>query len=95
MEKEYKLGDQIIFDSFYKRKSSYKLQGTYNRRFKEWEIQKYKTPQNGIVIGYRNLSNGFTDYEQEVGTMFTPTENFKAILVVFSMHRNAILVPIN
>jgi len=93
MGKNYKTGDLITFDSFYKRKTSYKLHGTYNRRFKEWEIIKSKAPQNGIVIGYRNLSNGFTDYEAEVGTMFTPTETFRAILVVFSMYRNPIFVP--
>jgi len=93
MGENYKLGDQITFDSFYKRKTSYKLQGTYNRRFKEWDITKNKTTHNGIVIGYRNISNGFTDYDEEVGTMFTPTETFRAILVVFSMYRNPIFVP--
>lgn len=94
---KYEMGDKIIFDKFFKRVTTYKKQGgsARDRRFKQWDISTFKTPKKGIVIGYRNLSNGFTDYNQEAGTMFTQTECFKAMLVVFSMYKKPILIPVD
>lgn len=93
---EYKLGDKIIFNKFFERKTTRKPIGetSFIGRFKQWDIEHLKSPKEGLVIGYRTLSNGYTDFEDGVGTIFEQTESFKAMLVVFSMFKKPILVPI-
>lgn len=68
--------------------------GTYNKQRKLWE-EKAITPRSGILIGYRNLSNGTREWESEVGYIYTPEEHFRAALVVFSDRENPVYAPIS
>jgi hypothetical protein len=61
---------------------------------KYWEPTPI-TPRKGILIGYRNLSNGVRDWESEVGYIYTPKKYLRAAVVVFSDRENPVYVPVS
>lgn len=83
----FSLGQQITVESVLKRKTKYSTPNEYGRskRLKVWEKVPLKQSKTAIIIGIRNLSNGNTDYDSEVGYMYNPTEYFKALLVVSNL----------
>lgn len=84
----FSLGQQITVDSVLKRKTKYSTPDKYGRskRLKIWEKVPLKQSKTAIIVGIRNLSNGNTDYDSEVGYMYNPTEYFKGLLVVSNLN---------
>jgi hypothetical protein len=68
--------------------------GTYRAELKVWE-EKATEPRQGLLIGYRNLSNGTREYDSECGYLYIPKEYFRAAVVVFSERENPVYVPIS
>lgn len=93
---KYKLlGEKVIFNTQYKRVSSYKQRSEkseYKGHYKEWTEVDSKFKQ-GIVVGYRTISNGFVDYDD--AATFDKKEHLQAVLVSFSLYRKPVLVPVN
>lgn len=53
--------------------------------YKEWVEKPHEG--EGTIIGQRTLQNGFSIWEDEVGSVFTPKEYIKAYLVVNDMNK--------
>lgn len=83
----FSLGDKIKVDSILKRVVKYSEPNEYgiNKRLKVWKNVPLKESKTAIIIGIRNLSNGYTDHDREAGDIYNPTEYFKALLVVSSL----------
>ena len=88
------LGQKITVTSVLKRKTIYSTPNEYGRskRLKVWEQEPIKQSKDAIIVGVRNLSNGDTDYDSEVGYMYNPTEYLKALLVVSNLNNAPYLV---
>jgi hypothetical protein len=80
---------KITIDSKLHRSRGYQSYGDIGWRVRTrfWEDRKFRegVTKEVIVIGVRTLSNGKTEYEEEVGNMYTPITYFKALLVVESL----------
>lgn len=61
---------------------------------KRWEPKAIE-PRDGVLIGWRTLSNGTRAWHEEEGYCYTATEHFGAALVVFSLRENPVYVPID
>lgn len=85
----FSLGQQITVDFVLKRKTKYSTPNEYGRskRLKVWEKVPLKKSKTAIIVGLRNLSNGNTDYDGDVGYMYNPTEYFRALLVVSNLNK--------
>lgn len=91
-----KLGQPITFTKTLMRKDEYRRNDFgWNERYREWKTEELREPKNGIIIGYRNLSNGRADYEHECGWLYTPQSHFKALVVVTSLRSKPIIVPMS
>ena len=66
------------------------LRGAFNR--KEWVIDRFKHPQEGTIIGFRNLSDGESEYCQDDPIVYHPKRYFKALLVIFNEVENPVYV---
>lgn len=93
-----KLGDTFTVTQVYRRRGrSVPMIGkghTYHVTRKEWFIWPIK-PRDAIFLGWRTLSNGVREWENEVGAIYTPDKDgyIKAALVCFSPHENPVYVP--
>ncbi|OGC76243.1 hypothetical protein A2619_02195 [candidate division WWE3 bacterium RIFOXYD1_FULL_39_9] len=89
----FKLGDKVIVKSTLQRMWQRReaKPGKPLKKYKSWE-EKPIEERIGLFIGYRTLSNGFIEWEDEVGNIFFPKEYFKAALVVFSEREKPVLV---
>jgi hypothetical protein len=58
-----------------------------------WTRQELKEPVVGYYIGKRTIKDGVVEWvDSEVGNVFLPKRNHKALLFVLSEHRNPIYV---
>lgn len=56
-------------------------------------VQWNKGYMEGVIVGWRTLSNGDVEYGGWDGTTeFSPTEHFKAYLVAYDMRRKPVYV---
>lgn len=93
---DFRLGQRVIFTHPLERR------GTWNaekrRAGKAWKHSSYekaaREEHEGIIIGKRTLANGDTQWEDEVGTMFFPTEHFQAYLIATTLHRKPSVVRV-
>lgn len=58
---------------------------------KEWQANAFAPEREGIIIGKRTLSNGYTRWE-EYGTEYAPAEHFTAYLIVTDLHSKPVHV---
>ena len=88
-----KLGDKVVVKSILQRMRQ-RREVKPGKPFKEYKLWEEKQIEEriGLFIGYRILSNGFIEWEDEVGNIFFPKEYFKAALVVFSEREKPVLV---
>lgn len=90
----FALGQKIIINSFLKRKISYyEVNQSYKNRGKEWVDIPLEKDKIVIVLGIRTLSNGTTEHDPEVGTMYSPETYLKALLVVGSLYEKPFYTP--
>jgi hypothetical protein len=93
------LGDTLIITQVYKRRErSVPVDGkghVYHVTRKEWIIWPIK-PRGAIFLGWRTLSNGVREWEDEVGAIFIPDKDgyLKAAMVCFSTRENPVYVPV-
>ena len=89
------LGQLITVDHVLKRRTKYSTNEYGNsKRLKNWEKLPLEKSKTAVVIGIRNLSNGYTSYDNEIGYMYNPTEYFKALLVVSALSKSPYFVNI-
>lgn len=88
---DYKLGQIIEAKSQLQRKGKY-LDGE-NKELKTWVEYPLKETKKVMVIGARNLQNGYNDYLSEYGAVFNYTETVKALLVVENLNRKPFYIP--
>jgi hypothetical protein len=81
------LGQRIKVFSKYKRVHKYDSGHVGIRIWKETPINT-----DGIIIGFRTLSNGTVTYNEE-GAYFNPSDHFRAILVVSNVNNKPYFVP--
>jgi hypothetical protein len=86
---DFKFLDKIMVKSKLRRTETI-LSGAYNR--KEWVIDQFKHPKQGVVIGWRTLSDGVSEYYTDEPTRYHPKIHFKALLVVLNEKQNPIYV---
>jgi hypothetical protein len=86
---KFKFLDKIMVKSKLRRTETI-LCGACNR--KEWVMDRFKHPKQGVVIGWRTLSNGELEYYSDEPTMYHPKSHFKALLVVLNEKQNPIYV---
>lgn len=91
------LGDTLTITQVYRRRTrsvSNERGSGYHTR-KEWYIWPIKERQ-AIFLGWRTLSNGVREWEDEVGAIYQPDKDgyIKAALVCFSTRENPVYVPI-
>jgi len=67
---------------------------SWERSIKEWVTKELPKETEVMVVGIRTLSNGTTNWEDEIGNIFTPKEYFRALLVVENMKRKPFYVNI-
>jgi hypothetical protein len=84
---DFSLGQQITIASVLKRMTKYSTPDEYGRskRLKVWENIPLEKPNTAIVVGVRTLSNGYTDWDREIGNIYNPAKYFKALLVVSTL----------
>lgn len=58
---------------------------------KEWQANAFAPEREGIIIGKRTLSNGYTRWE-DYGTEYAPAEHFTAYLIVTDLHSKPVHV---
>jgi hypothetical protein len=88
-----KYGDRVEYNQVLKRIYRYEQKDRYSTRIKEWKIVEISTNKTGMFLGYRWLSDGVTDWDSEVGYIYTPKKYFKAMLVSPSEKENPVYVP--
>ncbi len=85
------LGDKVTFTATLQRRQKASDYGTH----KYWHRADC-APQTGILIGRRMLSNGKRVWDgNEEGFSYRPTEQVRAALVAFALHRAPVLVPLD
>ena len=94
-----KFGDSVSVNIILERSHKVKIRngskgGTFRAQCKFWREKAIAT-RVGILIGYRNLSNGTREWEGDVGYIYSPDEHFRAALVVFSERENPVYVPLS
>jgi hypothetical protein len=93
-----KFGDVVSIKEKYKRvwgqrQSNYG--GTpHNAHTKEWKRVPF-VHDSCLFLGYRMISNGWNEYEYEVGYVFAAIESFKAALVCPGPNKNPVYVPLD
>jgi hypothetical protein len=63
---------------------------------KWWEERPLETPRDGLYIGKRTISDGYTEVEdtgEGVLYIYNPEQHYTAALVVFSERERPVLVP--
>lgn len=80
------LGKRITVFRYLKRKSKYKIDKSINEykatEFKEWQDVDFKNPKEVMIVGVRTLSQGYNQWDSDMGNMYTPQSYFSALLVV-------------
>ncbi len=79
-----KTGDKITVQSRLRRCQGSRQYGKntpYNRRYKSWQAVDL-LPCEVLFLGYRTLSNGWTDWESECGYIYEHDKYIKAALVI-------------
>lgn len=87
-----KFGDKVIARGSLRRTEDYVPHGM-NRAY--WVPVVWKTPQSGILIGWRHLSDGEVDVSYDEGSQYYPKKHFKVGLVVFNERQNPRYIPMN
>ena len=64
----------------------------YSQRLKKWDRWPFNTPRDALYIGYRTKFDGETEWIDEEGEVFTPTEHHELWLVVEDERRNPYFV---
>lgn len=82
-------GDKVVVSG---RLDRYTLGGMRSRR-KQWRLQRWNTPRQGIYIGKRTLANGLAEFSYDEPIIFRPEEYIFAALVVFNERENPVYVP--
>lgn len=66
---------------------------TVNRReVRHWDRTPLAAPVSGILIGWRTLSDGRVQYDEDGLSEFCPDAHFRAALVATGPHRRPVLV---
>ncbi len=87
------LGTKVNFDKrYYRVKKNERDEFSFNKKIREWESRHVCYGKPGIIIGVRNLQNGYIYHEEGV-KMFEPTQFIKAYLVVVDLALNPIYIP--
>lgn len=74
-----KLGDRVTFTA--------RLVRENHGRNASWDRLECK-PTTGFLIGYRTLTNGRRNYDENYGITYEPTEYINVALVAFSLPMN-------
>lgn len=90
-----KVGDKITVLKRYVRKTELRRDRNdiFQGRWKIW-VEKEIAPVDCFIIGIRTISNGRTESDPEVGTMYEAREHMKAILVVRTLYSKPFLIPL-
>lgn len=80
------LGDSVVFSAVLRRKSRVE--------HRQWMPMECNDTA-GILIGYRTLSNGTTEWDREEGTIYHPTEYINVALIAYSLYRAPIYAPLD
>ena len=59
-----------------------------------WDRLECK-PTTGFLIGYRTLTNGRRNYDENYGITYEPTEYIAVVLVAFSLNRSPAYVGLD
>jgi len=87
---EFQFLDRIMVKSKLRRTETV-MRGVFNK--KQWDIDRFKHPKGGVVIGWRTLSNGESEYSCcDEPIVYHPKEHFKALLVVIDEKHKPIYV---
>lgn len=87
---EPKFLDKVKIKSKLRRTETF-LRGRYNK--KEWVINRFKHPKKGLVIGFRTVSNGLTEFSGGDDPIIYHAEKYiKVLLVVINEKQNPIYV---
>lgn len=67
--------------------------------WRSWAVQnnKDRTPQLGVLVGYRTISSGTVEWDESEGYTWIPdpTRYERAALVAFHLYRSPVLVPLS
>ena len=76
------LGQKLTVSNCLVRVGKISTEGRRYGKLKTWVAKEFKEPKEVIVVGIRTLSNGFAEYENEIGWLYSQDETFQAVLVV-------------
>lgn len=83
--------DQVMVKSKLRRTETF-VRGGNNK--KQWDIDRFEYPRPGVVIGFRTLSNGESEYSSDEPIVYHPKQYFKALLVVLDeKHKPVYVLP--
>lgn len=75
---KYKLGQRV----------SYTAHMSHRKGGMEGKWERISRPGSGIVVGKRNVSDGYTVYDgEDVGNIYTPTRCYSFRLVAHNLNR--------
>lgn len=83
-----KFGDKVIAKATVTRQECFE---GYSTCYRSWVRRPYRTPKEGMFIGFRTLANGDMEYSAD-GRTFHPTQYFRVALVVFDIKTNPVYV---
>lgn len=86
---KFTLGQRVWFKTNLIRRITFGIPPGQSRskRRKEWQRAAYPPPlREGIVIGVRTLSDGFTDWDEYAGHSFTPDTRKRAVLIATALN---------
>jgi hypothetical protein len=86
-------GSRIIVNGKYRRDLEMKERGNYKSRFKYWKVEPCKL--EGLFLGLRTLSDGWSEWEDECGHIFTSETHYKAALFSPGPNKNPVYVPLS
>ena len=81
--------DRVVITEKYDRHCKY----DGRKHIKYWFKLPFKT--EGVVIGFRTLTNGENHIGEYGETYYCAKEHFKVALIVFNQFKNPIYVPLN
>lgn len=89
--KEWPLGRAVTFTAILERGTQHAE--AWHLPSKRLWVRVEGGQRAGVFVGWRTLSNGERDYEEESGYWYAGTEFFPAALVAYHPRRALVLVP--
>jgi len=89
---KYQLGQIIETKSHLIRKGKF-VNGETHKQLKTWVEYPFREAKTVMVIGVRNLQNGYNNYLYEIGSVFNYEQTVKALLVVENLRNKPFYIP--